>query len=387
MSNLIVKPIAIHLPQFHPFKENDEWWGKGFTEWTNVTKAQPLYPGHYQPQLPTDLGFYDLRLPEARQAQADLAQQYGIYGFCYYHYWFNGKLLMETPLQQILESQKPDMPFMLCWANDNWTRKWDGLYNDILMEQTYSDKDDEDHINYLLQFLKDPRYIKVDGKPVIIIYKSFLIPNPQKTVQTWRKIAKEHNIELYLCHMLFSYRENNKLEIGFDAAIDFEPFGIRRNNNVFQEIESNRLKLKKLKFAKRVLRKLHIVKETDPLSKFNILNYEYCYENLHSLSSFNYKIFPSIVPGWDNTARNNKNPTLIYSGSTPEKFQKWLRKILLDFKPYTENENFVFINAWNEWAEGNHLEPCRQWGHAYLEALHRELSQINLQSDVVVTSI
>ena len=182
--------IAINLPQYHPFKENDEWWGKGFTEWTNVTKAKPRFRGHYQPHLPADMGFYDLRLPEVRQMQADLAKEYGIYGFCYYHYWFNGHRLMERPVSEILSSGEPDFPFMLCWANENWARNWDGGFKDILIEQNYSDDDDRNHMIYLCkEVFPDKRYIKVDGKPFFIIYKPKIsisgIPCPLYTINIY----------------------------------------------------------------------------------------------------------------------------------------------------------------------------------------------------------
>ena len=227
----MIRPIAINLPQFHPIPENDKWWGKGFTEWTNVVKAKPLFPGHYQPQLPADLGFYDLRLDEAREAQAKLAAHYGIDGFCYYHYWFNGKRLLQRPVDEILESGKPDFPFMLCWANDNWTRRWDGLDKEILIAHNYSPEDDIAHMENLIKYFKDPRYIRVGEKPVFILYKAFLLPDPAATAKRWREVAKKHGLELYLCHMVFRYTKDwNQLVEGFDAVIDFEPFGIRRND-------------------------------------------------------------------------------------------------------------------------------------------------------------
>jgi len=371
-----IRPIAIHLPQYHPIPENDQWWGKGFTEWTNVVNARPLFPGHYQPQLPADLGYYDMRHPETMHAQAELAKQYGVYGFCYYHYWFNGKLLLETPLHQMLELKEPEMPFMLCWANENWTRRWDGWDQEILMEQKYSDQDDDAHITYLMQFLKDPRYIKMDGKPVLIIYKTFLLPNPQKTAATWRKIAAANGLELYLCHMVFSYREKNTLEKGFDAVIDFEPFGIRRKLSVFDEVSRQRRVLDNNIFH-RILSRSGIVTERmrDPLLKYNVLDYDFCLRELRSLQQFDFKLYPSLVPGWDNSPRKKNDPTLLLKGSTPQKFQQWMTNILADFKPFSEQENFVFINAWNEWAEGNHLEPCLKWGTAYLQALKNALEE------------
>ena len=189
--------IAINLPQFHPFPENDEWWGKGFTEWTNVTSSRPRFHGHYQPQLPTDTGFYDLRLPEARQMQADMAKEYGIYGFCYYHYWFNGKQLMERPVKEILSSGEPDFPFMLCWANENWARNWDGGFNKVLIAQNYSEEDDIAHMKYLCEkVFPDERYIKVDGKPVFCIYRPHYFPDMAQTIKTWREVASSYSMEI-----------------------------------------------------------------------------------------------------------------------------------------------------------------------------------------------
>lgn len=365
-----LRPIAIYLPQYHPISENDKWWGKGFTEWTNVTKAKPLFNGHHQPHLPADLGFYDLRLAEIREQQAEMAKAYGIYGFCYYHYWFNGHRLLERPFQEVFESGKPDFPFMLCWANDNWTRRWDGQDQDILMAHNYSDEDDEQHMEYLINYFRDPRYIRVDDKPVISIYKTFLLPDPEKTANTWRKVAAKHNMELYITHMIFGYTEGNKKQEGFDAVIDFEPFGVRRED-VFGQIAINQVeKLKSAGITKKILRKIKLSSgNNDPYMSFNMIDYDYYINELKSLKSFDYKIFPTVVPGWDNTARKKTNPSLILNNSNPEKFRQWLDKVIDDFEPYSKDENFLFINAWNEWAEGNHLEPCQKWGKGYLESL------------------
>jgi lipopolysaccharide biosynthesis protein len=363
---LKLRPIAIYLPQFHPIPENDEWWGKGFTEWTNVVKAKPLFDGHYQPQLPADLGFYDLRLNETLVEQAKLAQQYGLSGFCYYHYWFNGKLLLEKPIQDMLESKKPDFPFMLCWANENWTRTWDGLDREVLMRQNYNDQDDLDHIKFMIPYFKDRRYIRVNNKPVFIVYKPFLMPDPTATVKRWRDAARKHGIELYLCHMIFSYHKDKSLIPGFDAMIDFEPFGTRHETNVST--------VNGRSFVNKVTGKLsymywdYFVRNRKE-EALHIVDYGSYARTTRSLVGHNEKIFPSLVPGWDNSPRRAKNPTLIMKNSTPATFEEWLRFIVSDFKPFSEDENFIFINAWNEWAEGNHLEPCRKWGNRYLDAV------------------
>src|SRR5579863_4900079 len=362
-----IRAIAIYLPQFHPIPENDEWWGKGFTEWTNVVKAKPLFKGHYQPQLPADLGFYDLRLNETMVAQAELAAQSGLSGFCFYHYWFNKKLLLERPLHNVLASGKPDFPFMLCWANENWTRTWDGLESEVLMEQKYNEHDDLEHIEYLIPFFKDPRYIRVNNKPVFIVYKSFLLPDPVATARRWREVAAKHGIELYLCHMVFGYRTDTSLVPGFDARIDFEPFGTRHKNET--NINGvNRSLLDKVTGKLKYMYWDHIVRDRFEES-LNIIDYAAYARSTKSLAGQKEKIFPSLVPGWDNSPRRSKNPTLIFKNSTPAAFEEWLRFIVNDFKPYSGDENFVFINAWNEWAEGNHLEPCRKWGHGYLDAV------------------
>jgi O-antigen biosynthesis protein len=225
-TNPMTQLLAIYLPHFHPIPENDAWWGQGFTEWTNVAKARPLFPGDYQPHLPADLGFYDLRVPEVRQAQADLARAYGIHGFCYYHYWFNGRLLLERPLREVLESGEPDFPFCICWANENWTRAWNGADKDILMRQEYSLEDDRAHIRWLLPYLKNPRYIKVRGQPVLSIYRAGLLPDLPRTVDIWREEAQRAGLPgLYLMRMESNFRsEPRDLDgTGLDAVAEFQP--------------------------------------------------------------------------------------------------------------------------------------------------------------------
>lgn len=355
--------IAIHLPQFHPFKENDEWWGKGFTEWTNVTKARPCFPGHYQPHLPTDLGFYDLRVPEVREQQAEMAREAGIYGFCYYHYWFNGKLLMERPLNEILESGKPDFPFMLCWANENWTRAWDGNTRNILIEQKYSEEDDRNHIEYLINhFFKDERYIRIDNKPVFAVYRSTSIPNVKRTIEIWREVAVKNGLDLYLCRVE-SFGEGGKgyLDDGFDAAIDFHPNG----PSVKAYKQDHRL----VRLRDRFLAKFLRGKMPSWVDYRKFVNY------MKTYPLNQYKVFPCVCPSWDNSSRKKKW-AFMFLNSTPEIYGRWLKSTLERFKPFSDEENFVFINAWNEWAEGNHLEPDRKWGRRYLEVTKSILSDI-----------
>jgi lipopolysaccharide biosynthesis protein len=216
-----IRPIAIYLPQFHPTPENDEWWGQGFTEWTNVTKAKPLFKGHYQPHLPTDLGFYDLRLAEVREQQAQLAKEYGIYGFCYYHYWFHGRRILNRPIDEVLDSKKPDFPFMLFWANESWTRRWIGGEKDSLIKQTYSKEDDQSHINWLLDnAFSDNRYIKIVDRPVFVIYRPHDLPNYKETLEIFKETAiKRGFVEPYI---VASNSHSQDLK-GFDNILNFEP--------------------------------------------------------------------------------------------------------------------------------------------------------------------
>ncbi|MDQ3627188.1 MAG: glycoside hydrolase family 99-like domain-containing protein, partial [Verrucomicrobiota bacterium] len=216
------RAIAFYLPQFHPIPENDEWWGKGFTEWTNVAKTRPIYPGHYQPHLPNELGFYDLRLPEARDAQADLARDHGIHGFCYYHYWFNGRRVLERPFNEVLASGRPDFPFCLCWANENWTRAWDGREHDVLLAQHYSEADDREHIRWLCRAFADPRYIRIKGKPLFLVYRTTALPDPRRTTDIWREEARRLGIgELFLGRVESNFpgERGDPRPLGFDAAV------------------------------------------------------------------------------------------------------------------------------------------------------------------------
>lgn len=347
--------IAIHLPQFYPFKENDEWWGKGFTEWRNVAKATPRFKGHYQPHIPADLGFYDLRLKECRLEQEKMAREYGVYGFCYYHYWFNGKLIMEKPVEAKLANPEENLPFMFCWANVSWARNWEGGNNFILMEQKYSRDDDVAHFNYLLPFFKDARYIRVDGKPVFAIHSTDLIPEVEERIKFWKKMAKENGFDLYICR----FEPNEKigkhyLTPSMDAAIEFQPF----NMADFRKKHPN---------MKMILRKILGGKEVS-----NIYSYEK-YVNYQCKRDYrtDYKEYPSLFPNWDNASRRVNRPFMAFHKSTPALFERWLQHVYEFFTPYSKDENFIFINAWNEWAEGCHLEPDLKDGCAYLEAIKK----------------
>ena len=363
----MLRPIAIYLPQYHPIPENDEWWGKGFTEWTNVVRAKPLFKGHYQPHLPADLGFYDLRLEEIRKAQAELAKQNGIHGFCYYHYWFNGRRILERPFHEVFESGNPDFSFMLCWANENWTRVWDGGENEILLKQNYHEEDDRAHIRSLIPYFKDKRYIKVDGKPVFVIYKSSDLPNIKQTLLIWRQEAKREGMELYVCRMERGNEPDNKEDLmnGFDAAIDFQP----GSSSLKSYREKNKKKYDS-SFLSRVKKKIDFVLR-DKVNKIDLEDFV----QFDLLSKDKpYKFYPGVSPMWDNTARRGALAT-VFTNSSPELYGKWLSGKLNKFKPYSQDENFIFINAWNEWAEGNHLEPCKEWGHQYLETTKKVLNQ------------
>ncbi|MEO5999933.1 MAG: glycoside hydrolase family 99-like domain-containing protein [Chitinophagaceae bacterium] len=359
-----IKNIAIVLPQFHPFPENDKWWGKGFTEWTNVTKAKPAFKGHYQPHLSSDLGYYDLRLPEAMEDQANLAREYGIDGFCYYHYWFNGKRLMRQPLDNLINTGKPDFPFMLCWANENWTRRWDGLESEILIKQEYNAEDDVQHIRFLCDFyFSDSRYIRVDGKPFILIYRPLLFPNIRATLEVWRNEALQRGIgELYIGYMqTFSFKDAPE-KYGFDCAVGFQPD--------FSDLPRHEMP----SFLDKVKNKLKIASSVHYSN--TIVSYSKYVDRMLKKFPSQHNIYPSIFPGWDNSARRQNN-AIIFVDSTPSEFERWLKSIKAQ---YSNKDTILFLNAWNEWAEGNHLEPCQKWGRQYLEVVKKVMKDDGKES-------
>lgn len=334
-----VRALAFYLPQFHPVPENDAWWEPGFTEWTNVTRATPAFLGHHQPHLPADLGFYDLRVPEVQAAQARLAQQYGIDGFVYYHYWFQGRRLLERPFEQVRVSGAPDLPFALCWANEDWRSRWNGSSGALLVEQTYSDADDEDHIRYLVECFRDPRYVRVDGKPLFLVYRAAALPDPARTAALWRRRAREAGVgELMLVRVEsgFPGEHGDPAAIGFDAAVEFQPDWGR-------------------------------LPSPDPtLAPRFVTDYDAAVDAMLAKPDVPYRRFPGVTPRWDNTARRAEDATVL-RGSSPEGYGRWLRTVV-DRVRERDADPVVFVNAWNEWAEGAHLEPCSAYGHAYLEA-------------------
>jgi lipopolysaccharide biosynthesis protein len=349
----LTRLITFYLPQFHPIPENDRWWGTGFTEWTNVAKARPIFPGHYQPHEPGELGYYDLRQPAVRQAQADLAREYGVYGFCYYHYWFHGQRLLERPFNEVLASGQPDFPFCLCWANESWTRTWDDQGRQRLIEQRYSVEDDRQHIRWLISAFRDRRYIRVDDKPLLLVYRARLLPDPIKTTTIWREEAHRAGMsDLYLCRVeSYSGEHTDPTTLGFDAAVEFQP------------------DLANIPIGRKILCRLS-------------LELGFNYHDIYDYAAFAkrmlkkpipaYQRFPCVTPMWDNSARHKTRATIL-KDSTPYRYEQWLTSVLVNFKPRRPEENLVFINGWNEWAEGNHLEPCAKWGRGYLEATRHAL--------------
>lgn len=335
--------IAFYLTQFHPIPENDEWWGKGFTEWTNVTKARPLFDGHYQPHLPTDFGFYDLRVRETRRDQISVAKEYGIDGFCYHYYWFSGKRLLNAPLDDMLGDPLSDMPFCLCWANENWTRRWDAAERQVLIAQRYLREDDLNFIKSLQPFFSDARYIRIDGKPLLIVYRPQHLPDAKKTSAVWRQYCRQVGLgEIYICAALTHGNLDYK-QFDFDGGVEFPPHNLQCENQA-----------------------RHLAFHT-PFSG-NAVDYAEVATNFLERRYQHSNVFRSVFPAWDNTARTG-NRAVVVLGSSPDNYEYWLAQAMHRTKlDFPANDRFVFINAWNEWAEGCHLEPDRKYGRAYLEA-------------------
>ncbi len=335
--------IAFYLTQFHPVPENDTWWGKGFTEWTNVTKAAPLFDGHYQPHLPTDFGFYDLRVRATRHDQIRTAKQYGIDGFCYHYYWFSGTRLLNQPLDDMLADPESDMPFCLCWANENWTRRWDAAEHEILIAQQYTPEDDLNFIKSLIPFFSDPRYIRLNGAPFLIVYRPQHIPSAKKSAQIWRDYCRTVGIgEIHVCAALTHGNMDYK-QFEFDSGVEFPPHNIQCKN-IAESIPFH-----------------------DPFRGY-VTNYQSVAEIYLERKYRHTNVFRSVFPSWDNTPRTG-NRAFVVLNATPENYQHWLAEsIRKTMKEFPGQERLVFINAWNEWAEGCHLEPDRKFQRQFLEA-------------------
>jgi hypothetical protein len=343
--------IALYLPQFHPIPENDEFWGAGFTEWTNVAAARPLYRGHVQPKLPGELGFYDLRLADSRAAQAELARASGIEGFCYWHYWFGGRRVLERPFQEVLESGQPDFPFCLGWANDHWTGVWYGAPDRVLIEQTYPGPDDyRAHFESILPALRDRRCIRVDGCPLFVVFHPMKVPDLKEFSSLWRELAERAGLPgLHLVG--FGHRSWDPTQWGFDASVQHGPRIPRR----FRSLGGLRARLLRL-FGRPI---------TYPYRR-------YVERDLHSTgSSLDY---PVVLSNWDNTPRSGKFG-FVLEGSTPELFRGHLRRELERVAQRRPEQRIVFLKSWNEWAEGNYLEPDRNYGRAYLDVVREELDR------------
>lgn len=354
--------IAFYLPQYHPIPENDEWWGKGFTEWTNVGKAKSLFKGHYQPRVPADLGYYDLRVPETRKAQADMAREYGIEGFCYWHYWFgNGKQLIERPFNEVLESGEPDFPFCLAWANETWKGFDHGLKNrNVLIEQLYPGEEDyKAHFYKLLPAFNDKRYIKVAGKPLFMIYKPLASEEIKVFMSVWKKLAIENGLPgVYFVghHNDLKNSLNEVMHTGVDAVNTTRLNNYIVNHRSFLEKTIGIIKRFFMGYASayaipyKIMSKYFLVKEEDKLPN----------------------VFPSIIPGWDHSPRSG-HEGLVITESTPELFEKHVKDAVELVSEKDANNKIIFIKSWNEWAEGNYMEPDLKWEKKYLEVFKKQI--------------
>lgn len=363
--------IALYLPQFHPFKENDEWWGKGFTEWTNVAKARPLFRGHYQPKVPADLGFYDLRVPEVREEQARLAKEAGIEGFCYWHYWFEGHELMERPFWEVVNSGKPDFPFCIGWANETWKSKmWNkdgslGAGTKTLIEQTYSEEDDVAHFNALLKAFKDSRYILVDGAPLVFVHRALDLP--EHTIRIWNELARENGFPgihfVGRITLLENYAQTKDLLLkrGFNAVTVS-----RLGSSALKESLCDKI-LRKFWQTLRYKGCTHLISYSQEIKTL-------CDPEFDS----NDDVYPAIYPNWDHSPRSGRNGFIIVD-STPELFEKHVAQVLDEVKSKQPEHQIAFVKSWNEWGEGNYIEPDLKFGKGYLEALSRQIEKVRYE--------
>jgi len=355
-----IKIIAFYLPQYHPIKENDLWWGKGFTEWTNVGKAKPLFHGHEQPKVPTDLGYYDLRLPLVRIQQVEYAKKAGIYGFCYWHYWMGeGKMLMQDIFEDVLESRMPDFPFCLGWANHSWYAKaWgnDSQKDRLLIEQKYGDENEcRSHYKYVLRAFKDKRYIKENGKPLFFVFRPFDIP--EYYIKLWNEWAIKDGFKegiSFIANCRMNENPNDLLSLGYEYVY------IERLGAYYASFP----------LWKKIVRHLYSSLFKVPLMCFSYKK-AYPYFSDVETDSKEY-VIPHIIPNWDHSPRSGKN-ALIYKKSSPELFEKHLEQVFNIVQK--KKQQFIFLKSWNEWGEGNYLEPDLRWGTEYIDTLFNVVNQ------------
>lgn len=360
----MLKKIAFYLPQFHSIPENDRWWGDGFTEWTNVKNSKPQFRGHIQPEQPLNDNYYNLLEEDVQEWQSQLALDYGIDGFCYYHYWFEGKLLLEKPMENMLTNSNIKIPFCICWANETWSRTWDGQESEILIKQNYSESETawKLHFDYLLPFFKDERYIKHNGCPMLIIYKPHLISNCQNMIAYWKELAKENGFsDLYVGYQHCSSSDYDLKTLGLDFGIAFEPF-----YSVFEIIKETSTLQGKINYLFKNPHNILYYLQHKLLNIPKKYNYDEIWNRINC-RKLNENVYPGMFMSWDNTPRRGAHANIFYK-SSPEKFHMYGSQLLGEYVKKNSN-GYIFINAWNEWAEGAHLEPDVVNGYKYLEAI------------------
>ena len=371
--------IAYYLPQFHPIPENDKFWGKGFTEWTNVAKAQPLFKGHYQPRIPADLGFYDLRLPEVREQQAQMAREAGIEGFCYWHYWFgNGKRLLQRPFNEVLQSGKPDFPFCLAWANHSWkTSTWENGGKDrMIVEQRYLGEEDYTlHFQEVLPAFRDKRYITIEGKPLFAIFDPYNFQDMSNFIKTWQRLAKENGLKgIYFIAICNS---TSTLQRNADGTLKRVTPNLQSSERVYNDLlnlgfdginsfgKSRAEMLCMGKYMRIVKKLLH---QYLPFLPTHCINYEKITQHFFAPEDSWQNVYPSIFPQWDRTPRAG-NSEGVYINATPTNFKKHIQDALNVIKNKDVEHQILFLRSWNEWGEGNYVEPDLKYGHAFLDAI------------------
>lgn len=379
-----MKVIPLYLPQFHTIPENDEWWGKGFTEWVNVKGAKPLFEGHNQPRVPLNNNYYDLSDVETLKWQCKLAKDYGIYGFCMYHYWFNGKLLLEKPMEMLLAHPEIDIKYCISWANHDWTDGWKASDRAprILIAHNFDDEQDwVNHFNYMLPFFKDPRYMRENNKPLMVIYIPNLIRKLDKMLALWTKMAKENGFDglTYIFQSAASHFDNSWRKDLFDYGVEMNPgyantfFQERRNSGLFPQLIKYSHEIKRKLGIKRSLNFLNSKKPT----QVRRINYDEVWDKVLRLrpAKGKPKMIPCAFTDWDNTPRH-KERGYAYNGATVEKFKRYFGQLVENTKKYYDTD-MIFVFAWNEWAEGGYLEPDEKYGHGFLEAIQSCLSNSN----------